>query len=268
MTTAFAVPATTLAAPHNPLAACAHLRAQSRYMDPSSGALRYRSRPGTAPGRADNDAHEMLRDLVLDPDYPCVMARSAFNRDSYRLAMYGELGAAEENAALLCHDLYAFAAEFPAPVAGAVSFIACFRGPAPADELAFETALWQQLQALHEVDKRHFGWAPEVESAPTDPNFSFSVGARAFFLIGMHPRASRIARRTPLAAIVFNLHEQFVGLRRSGKFEGVRDAVQARDRELQGSINPMAADFGERSEVAQYSGRAVGREWACPFSAA
>jgi uncharacterized protein len=39
-----------------------------------------------------------------------------------------------------------------------------------------------------------------------------------------------------------------------------------RDKTLHGTVNPMAADFGERSEVAQYSGRAVGRDWACPFS--
>lgn len=209
----------------------------------------------------------MLRTLVLDDAYPCVMARSAFKRNAYRLATYGELGDAE-NAALLCHDLYAFAAEFPAPVTGAVSFIACFRAAPPSDELAFETAMWWQLQAVHDIDQQHHGWAPDVESAPTDPNFSFSVGGRAFFLIGMHPQASRMARRAPVAAIVFNLHEQFVELRTRGKFDGVRDTIRARDVALQGSVNPMAADFGELSEVTQYSGRAVGHGWKCPFAPA
>lgn len=250
----------------NPLAVCTRTRASSRYMDSSSGRLSYRLQPDVAPNQSDRQAHEALKSHVLDADYPCVMARSVFNRDAFRLATYGELGK-PENATILCHDLYTFCAEFPTPVQGAVSFIACFEGPAPADEIAFETALWQQLQAIHDVDKRHFGWCRDVESAPEDPQFSFSVGGRAFFLIGMHPQASRMARRTPMPAIVFNLHEQFVELRTTGKFDGVRDKVQTRDKRLQGTINPMAADFGDRSEVTQYSGRAVGREWTCPFSA-
>ena len=238
---------------------------ESRYMDPSGGELRYRLRPVEAPSRADHAAHAALRGLVLADDYPCVMARSVFNRDTFRMASYGSLGD-PGCAAMLCHDLYAFSAEFPRPVHGAVSFVACFDGPSFADEAGFEAALWRQLQAVHEVDKRHFAWAGEVGSAPDDPNFSFSVGRRAFFLIGMHPASSRIARRTPFPAIVFNLHEQFVELRATGKFDGVRNKVQTRDEQLQGTINPMSADFGARSEAAQYSGRAVGREWVCPFS--
>ena len=71
-----------------------------------------------------------------------------------------------------------------------------------------------------------------------------------------------------MPTIVFNLHEQFVELRATGKFDGVRDKVQARDEQLQGTVNPMSADFGARSEAAQYSGRAVEREWVCPFSPA
>ena len=242
-------------------------RNESRYIDPSGGRLRYRSRPVETPSRADQAAHAALQALVLDPSYPCVMARSVFNRDAFRMAHYGALGD-PACATMLCHDLYAFNAEFAPPVNGAVSFVACFEGPAFTDEAAFEVALWRQLQAVHDVDKRHFSWAGEVGSAPDDPNFSFSVGSRAFFLIGMHPGSSRIARRTPFPAIVFNLHEQFVELRATGKFDGVRDKVQTRDEQLQGTINPMSADFGARSEAAQYSGRAVDREWACPFSTA
>ena len=38
------------------------------------------------------------------------MARSVFNREAYRLSTYSELGA-QENARMLCHDLYAFCAK-------------------------------------------------------------------------------------------------------------------------------------------------------------
>ena len=108
--------------------------------------------------------------------------------------------------------------------------------------MTFEKALWHQLQAVHEVDMQLFNWCVAVESAPENSNFSFSVGGRAFFLIGMHSAASRAARRTRMPVIVFNLHEQFVELRANGKFDGVRNKIQQRDKQLQGTINPMAAD--------------------------
>ena len=42
-------------------------------------------------------------------------------------------------------------------------------------------------------------------------------------------------------------------------------ATRARDIELQGSINPNLADFGEASEARQYSGREVEDQWQCPY---
>jgi hypothetical protein len=250
----------------NPLAS-PQTRARSHYLDPSDGALRYPARPHLPPSDHDARAYAAIRAHVLVDDYPCVMARSVFNRDAFRMATYRDLGAPDA-ALLLCHDLYAFSAEFPAPVQGATSFIACFDGPSTADESGFETALWQLLQAAHEIDRQHFGWCAEVGSDPERSDFSFSLGGRAFFLIGMHPAASRLARRTPMPVIVFNLHEQFVELRTKGKYDAVRDKIQQRDIQLQGTPNPMAADFGERSEAAQYSGRHVGRAWRCPFAPA
>jgi uncharacterized protein len=236
----------------------------SHYIDPTRGDGVYRHHPERALTARDTAIVNAIRSHVLATDYPCVMARSVFNRDAFRLASYGALGA-PCNALSLAEDLYEFSAESPAPVKGAVSFVACFDGIAPGDELSFEAALWAQLQALHEIDKKRFAWSEAVQSEPDSPDFSFSVGGRAFFLIGMHPAASRTARRTPLPMIVFNLHEQFVELREHGKFDKVRDTIQLRDKQLQGSVNPMSADYGERSEAAQYSGRDVGGEWACPF---
>ena len=237
---------------------------KSHYIDPRSGDGSYPNQPHRELNARDAAALNTLRAHVLATNYPCVMARSVFNRDAFRMATYGVLGA-KNNASLLAEDLYQFCAEFPAPVQGAVSFVACFDAPFPADEAAFERALWSQLQVLHDVDKQRFDWSVEVESAPDSPDFSFSVGGRAFFLVGMHPAASRTARRTPMPVLVFNLHEQFVELREHGKFDKVRDTIQLRDKQLQGSVNPMSADHGLQSEAAQYSGRHVGDEWACPF---
>jgi len=73
------------------------------------------------------------------------------------------------------------------------------------------------------------------------------------------------ARRFPRPVLVFNLHDQFERLRAEGRYERMREAILERDRKLAGDVNPMLVRFGEASEARQYSGRAVGEEWECPF---
>ena len=130
-------------------------------------------------------------------------------------------------------------------------------------EIEFENLLWRQLQFLHEMDNT--GWDPMVSDDPNDPNFSFSIGGKAFYVVGLHPEASRLARRAPYPTLVFNLHSQFEKLREMGVYHKVRDKIRERDKAVQGSINPVLQDFGEESEARQYSGRQVGKNWKCPF---
>jgi FPC/CPF motif-containing protein YcgG len=68
--------------------------------------------------------------------------------------------------------------------------------------------------------------------------------------------------------MVFNLHDQFERLRMEGTYEKLRDTILHRERALSGSVNPMLSRFGGISEARQYSGRAVGKDWACPFDPA
>jgi FPC/CPF motif-containing protein YcgG len=145
------------------------------------------------------------------------------------------------------------------------AFVAVFRGPIAADEIAFEQRLWRQLQHLHELDELGTAWDPGVSDDPESSQFSFSFGGRALFVVGMHPAASRLARRFHRPTLVFNPRAQFERLRAEGKFERLRERVRERDLALQGSLNPNLADFGEQSEARQYSGRAVEAEWRCPF---
>jgi FPC/CPF motif-containing protein YcgG len=121
--------------------------------------------------------------------------------------------------------------------------------------------------ALHRCDRRDFNWAPGVSSDPAAADFSFSIAGRAFFVVGLHPHASRLARRAPMPCIAFNFHDQFVQLRASGKYERLQRLIRARDVALQGDANPVLAGFGEASEARQYAGRALGADWACPFQA-
>jgi hypothetical protein len=104
-----------------------------------------------------------------------------------------------------------------------------------------------------------------VSHDPTNPHFSLSFGGEAFFIVGLHPNASRPARRFGRPCMVFNLHDQFEILRAQGKYEGMREKIMVRDEALAGSRNPMLQRHGEASEARQYSGREVDADWACPF---
>ena len=106
-----------------------------------------------------------------------------------------------------------------------------------------------------------------VSSDPSDPHFSLSFGEEAFFIVGLHPRASRPARRLERPVLVFNLHDQLEQLREQGRDERVREKIIARDVALAGSPNPMLARHGTISEARQYSGRNIAEpEWVCPFN--
>lgn len=202
--------------------------------------------------------------FVADEHFPCLAGKGAVHRGDHTLRVYDALGS-HESAAALAHDLTAFVQTGPADGAGLRAFVALFRGPDMADELAFERRLWRQLRRLHALDDPDTAWDPTVSDDPESPEFSFSFGGRALFVVGMHPASSRLARRFRWPTLVFNPRAQFERLRAEGKFERLRTLVRERDVALQGTPNPSLADFGERSEARQYSGRATEPEWRCPF---
>ncbi|MCU0283574.1 MAG: YqcI/YcgG family protein [Candidatus Nanopelagicales bacterium] len=210
---------------------------------------------------AEPSAAADLAAMVADSDYPCLGAKSVFRTDRATTRTYGRLGSADAAAALLA-DLRVFAAGVDLDD-GFASFLAVFAGPDIADEGHFEALLWAQLRAIHAADGTP--WADGVAADPADPHFAFSAGGTAYFVVGLHPQASRLARRAPAPTLVFNLHEQFERLRAEGRFPRMRERIRARDEALQGSVNPMVDDHGSASEARQYSGRRVGPQWQAPF---
>lgn len=146
-----------------------------------------------------------------------------------------------------------------------ISQAVIFRNVADLSECTFETYLWQRLTALHVIDRRDFQWDSSVDSDPESPHFSLSIGGKGFFVVGLHPNASRASRRFHYPALVFNLHAQFERLRDEGRYEQIRSKTIQRDIALDGSPNPMLARHGNGSAAAQYSGRQVDRNWKCPF---
>lgn len=206
--------------------------------------------------------------FVDAPSFPCVGAKAALARRTIHAQEFAPLGDRGNDAPML-DALEAFAAllDGVGPDAHAIhSFVALFDGPCDTGERRFEALLWSQLQRLHDLDaRRGTRWASDVDSDPSDPRFSLSLAGHPFFVIGLHPGASRQARRFAWPALVFNSHRQFEQLRADGRYPKMQTATRERDVALQGSINPNLADFGTAAEARQYSGREVDAEWTCPL---
>ncbi|EWY35999.1 hypothetical protein N825_22385 [Skermanella stibiiresistens SB22] len=163
--------------------------------------------------------------------------------------------------------LMRFAWEYTLEPTVFTSFAVVFEGPLGLDEETFERRLWDRIQSLTDKDAwRGQSHDPKVSADPDDPHFALSFGGQAFFVVGLHPQASRPARRFSRPTMVFNLHAQFQMLREQNRYEKLREVILDRDVKLAGDINPMLARHGESSEARQYSGRISEAGWACPYS--
>lgn len=205
-------------------------------------------------------------DFVKAQDFPCVGAKAALGRGTLKVVSCRSLTSSWDDVRM--HDIARqWAAEYKRFPSLFRSLAFVFEGPDDLDELSFETALWERLQSMTDKDQwRGIPADSRVSSDPDDPHFSLSFGGEAFFVVGLHPNASRPARRFSRPAMVLNLHDQFDELRNSGRYEQLRQSILERDQAIAGTINPMLARHGENSEARQYSGRAVPADWACPFS--
>ena len=224
------------------------------------------SKRADGPGELDREAlRNALRAHISKQDFPCVGGKSALATDMLKIETAWQLTSAWNDVAIHAALLDWSSAYADSPE-GLRSLAVVFGGPLDLNEAQFEEAMWERLQSLAAKDDwRGQEYSPQVSSNPADPHFSLSFGGEAYFVVGMHPNASRPARRSPLPTLVFNLHDQFDRLRASQRYERMREAIIERDRKLAGTINPMLARHGEESEARQYSGRAVDDEWSCPF---
>lgn len=210
------------------------------------------------------EAHAAFRARLLDARFSCVAARAAVNSGTYRLGSYGDMTSGDALAGL-ARDLFTFTREQPALGSDFTTFAACFAGPVMTSEEQFEAHLWTALQTLYDVDRLFNAADPKVAEDPEARDFGFSFAGRGFFVIGLHPASSRLARQFPWPTLVFNSHAQFDQLKADGRYPKLQAAIRAREMKWQGSLNPNLSEFGERSEARQYSGRAVEDDWRCPF---
>lgn len=209
---------------------------------------------------------DRLQDFILNQGFPCVGAKSAVNMG--RLTVYTARSMESAwNDVEIQDRLMHFAWDYAKQPTLFTSFAVVFEGPLDLTEEAFERHLWERLQSLADKDAwRGQKHDPRVSRNPDDPHFSLSFGGEAFFVVGLHPNASRPARRFERPTMVFNLHDQFEMLRKQNRYEKLRTTILDRDIKLAGDVNPMLARHGTTSEARQYSGRVVPDGWACPFS--
>ncbi|WP_375289730.1 guanitoxin biosynthesis heme-dependent pre-guanitoxin N-hydroxylase GntA [Qipengyuania sp.] len=211
------------------------------------------------------DPRSSFLSFIKQPDFPCVGAKSAAGTGRIKIVEARSIESAWDD--LVIHrELMDWAEAYGKDREGLRSFVVVFSGPMDLSEEAFEAAMWQRLQSLADKDN----WLGQrydvaVSRDPADPHFALSFGGEGFFVVGLHPNASRPARRFEKPALVFNLHDQFERLREEGRYARMREVILARDEDLAGSINPMLAEHGHGSAARQYSGRMVDEDWACPF---
>jgi FPC/CPF motif-containing protein YcgG len=203
--------------------------------------------------------------FIRQQEFPCVGAKSALKRGQMKVIVARDVQSAWDDLRLH-EEIRRFAEEYERRPKLFSSVVIIFRRVRNLSEEAFESALWDRLQSLHDKDSwLGYDYDQRVESDPDSPHFAFSLGGSGFFVVGLHPGASRKARRFAHPAIVFNLHDQFERLRASGRYQTLRSKILQRDKAYSGSINPMLVTHGEGSAAPQYSGRKVGQAWRCPF---
>ena len=204
--------------------------------------------------------------FLEEKPFPCVGAKSALARDGLETFAARDIRSAWDDLAIHQH-LCAFGERLDDRSDALRSFAVLFESPANLSETEFEHCLWDRLQSLCDKDRwLSYRYDPDVNPDPSSPEFAFSVGGVAYFVVGMHPRSGRLSRRTPMPVLAFNPFRQFQQLRAVGRFERMSEVVRKRDADLCGAANPMLADHGAASAARQFSGRMVENSWRCPLS--
>lgn len=211
---------------------------------------------------------DQLHHFIANPQFPCVGAKSALSKRQIKAVVARSITSAWNDLAIHA-ALMRFAGDYRRDRKLFQSLAVIFEGPRTLSEEAFETNVWKRIQSMSDKDE----WLGQpydqsVSPDPSNPHFSLSFAGEAFFVVGLHPKASRKARRFVAPTMIFNLHDQFERLRAEGRYEKLRASILERDEAYSGTLNPMLARHGELSEARQYSGRAVEGDWRCPFSRA
>ncbi len=208
-----------------------------------------------------------IRERILQKNYPCVAAVQSVLRGEYLVGIYGEFGSGRHWSKFR-GDLFKFLEAVKKNDSRYLSFWAVFDRqdePAQDDETEFEKKLWRELSFLTSQEDREKDWAPEDISAPHDKGFCFSLGGEKLFVVGLHPKSSRLARQFSRPALVFNVFSQFEKFEKDGTYQALVNSIRQRDLKFQKSLNPMVVEHSEQWEGIQFSGKKNSQDWQCPF---
>lgn len=213
-----------------------------------------------------SDIKQQYLSFLARKEFPCIGAKAALAKGEVRIIAANHMAYPDDDRDILQH-IYSFVDDIRLHTPLYATAAVIFAEPAVVTEAEFDKLFWKRLQAISDLDAVNFAYDPRVASDPESADFSFSLKEEAFYVVGMHALSSRKARQFSYPAMVFNPHTQFDRLKQVGKYEGMKNVIRSRDLKFSGSINPMLADFGESSEVLQYTGIKYDNDWKCPFFA-
>jgi FPC/CPF motif-containing protein YcgG len=200
------------------------------------------------------DAQIYFKGFAGAQDFPCLAGRSIARTDQYAFCAYPDMKDPKIAQGLM-HDMIRFQQEFGIPHDPIAqghrfrSFVATFRSPLPHTPIEGAEALYELLGNMHEVNKKHYGWADGFSNNTDSPNFGYSSGDSAFFIASFHPGAYDVSRKSDINFVVFNSHAMLDALKAEGKFERLRDVIRKR----QEHVHPYLGDHGEVLEWRQYA---------------
>ena len=203
--------------------------------------------------------------FIKNKDFPCVAARASLDRNKISVMVADNIACPKDDLTAL-NFIYHFVDEYRNSINRYNSLAIIFKGPQICTEEIFDYFMWQRLQALSILDAERYKYDKRVDPDPSAANFSFSLKEEAFFVIGLHKLSSRAARQFSYPTLVFNPHAQFELLKETAQYVRMQKIVRKRDLSYSGSVNPMLQDFGNASEVYQYSGRKYDQQWQCPLN--
>jgi len=195
-----------------------------------------------------------LIDFIHNKAFPCIMAKAVSKNGNLVINEEDEITSVKSIESIQ-NKLYQFVDSYRHSRDKLHSFVLVLNNKSYHSFDHFEKAFWFFLHSLKKLDGLHYIHDTRVSSYPDDDNFSFSIKSEAFFILALHPQSPRKSRRFSKPVIVFNPHQQFEKLRERKIFKKIQSIIRDRDKKLQGSINPMLSDFGERTEVFQYLGK-------------
>jgi FPC/CPF motif-containing protein YcgG len=196
--------------------------------------------------------------------FPCIGAKATLARHQIKCMVADDMACPKDDNTIL-EFLYSFVDDYRVSKSFYHSAAIIFKGPGAINEEMFDVLMWQRLQSLADLDAKNYSYDKRVNADPSSVKFSFSLKEEAFYIIGLHNNNSRLARQFSYPTLVFNPHAQFEHLRKTSKYDRMKNVIRKRDMAYSGSINPMLEDFGKSSEVYQYSGQQYDETWKCPL---